>query len=320
MGGGGTSDGARPTAPFGPANPHPLSQLRSELVWEGKYDEYGNRRPVDVAGAIPLQRIEKIDEPRARAEAQGGLFDSTKAHMDDFRNLLVWGDNKLAMASLMADYRGKVDLIYIDPPFDVGADFSLRVPIGDAMDQVVKDQSALEVVAYRDTWGRGADSYLSMLYERLVLMRDLLSETGSIYIHVGPGIVNYVKVMADDIFGAANAVSEIVWKRQTAHSDAKSYATLHEVLLFYRKGPDAFFETQYIPYSEKHLRENYRYEDERGRFALGQMKAPGNRGPKYEWNGITRHWRYTRDNMQVLHDEGHLYYSQRPASPGRSFT
>src|SRR3989304_1508274 len=76
---------------YGPGNPHPLSQLKTELVWEGKYDEYGNRREVDIAGcAMPLQKIETIDEPRSRLEAQGKLFDAKKSHQDDFRNMLIW--------------------------------------------------------------------------------------------------------------------------------------------------------------------------------------------------------------------------------------
>jgi hypothetical protein len=129
---------------WGPGNPHPLSKMKTELVWEGKYDEYGNRREVDVAGAaMPLQKIETIDEPRARAEAQGTLFDSQKAHLDDFRNMLVWGDNKLVMASLLKDFRGKIDLIYIDPPFDVGADFTMAVPIGDEKETVEKDNATV---------------------------------------------------------------------------------------------------------------------------------------------------------------------------------
>ena len=147
-----------PVVAYGPARPHPLSTLRTELVWEGKYDEYGNRRVVDMAGlSMPLQKIETIDEPRARAEAQGGLFDITAAHLDDFRNLLVWGDNKLVMGSLLREFRGKVDLIYTDPPFDVGNDFTMQVPIGDGTEEIEKDQSALEMVAYRDTWGRDTD-------------------------------------------------------------------------------------------------------------------------------------------------------------------
>lgn len=111
---------------WGLDNPHPLSQMKTELVWEGKYDEYGNRREIDSAGcAMPLQRIETIDEPAERLRAQGDLFDASRAHRDDFRNMLVWGDNKLVMTSLLKDFKGKVDLIYIDPPFDVGADFTM---------------------------------------------------------------------------------------------------------------------------------------------------------------------------------------------------
>ena len=147
---------------WGPNCPHPLSKMRTELVWEGKYDEYGNRREVDVAGlAMPLQRIETIDEPRSRAAAGGPgeltLFEKRLEGQkrDDFRNRLIWGDNKLVMASLLAEFRGQIDLIYIDPPFDVGADFTMDVPIGDETETTAKDQSALEMVAYKDMWGNG---------------------------------------------------------------------------------------------------------------------------------------------------------------------
>ena len=140
---------------WGMDSPHPLSQMRTELVWEGKYDEYGNRRTVDIAGCtMPMQKIETIDEPASRLVSQGNLFDATKAHWDDFRNILILGDNKLVMASLLKDFKGKTDLIYIDPPFDVGADFTMDVPIGDEKETVGKDQSTLEMVAYRDMWGK----------------------------------------------------------------------------------------------------------------------------------------------------------------------
>jgi adenine-specific DNA-methyltransferase len=174
--------------------------MRTELVWEGKYDEYGNRREVDIAGcAMPLQKIETIDEPRSRAEAakdESTLFELRKQSekLGDFRNLLVWGENKLVMACLLADFRGKVDLIYIDPPFDVGADFTMDLPLGDGKETVGKDQSTVEMVAYRDMWGKGFDSYLHMLYERLTLMKELLSETGVLYLHVGPEIAAHVRL------------------------------------------------------------------------------------------------------------------------------
>jgi adenine-specific DNA-methyltransferase len=169
---------------YGPHNPHPLSRMKTELVWEGKYDEYGNRRPVHLPKSpLPLQRIETIDQPRDARKAQarqlGLFFDEAafhhSAHRDDWRNMLIWGDNKLVMASLLEQFRGQIDLIYIDPPFDVGADFTMDVQIGDEGETVEKEQSILEAVAYRDTWGRGTDSYLHMMYERLMLMRELLS-------------------------------------------------------------------------------------------------------------------------------------------------
>src|SRR5438552_18747923 len=210
---------------YGLDNPHPLSQLKTELVWEGKYDEYGNRRVVDIAGcAMPMQKIETIDEPRSHAAAEGQieLFEKTRARIreesgryrtqtnganGDFRNRLIWGDNKLVMASLLAEFKGRIDLIYIDPPFDVGADFTMDVPIGDEKETVGKDQSTLEMVAYRDMWGKGTDSYLQMMYERLALMKELLSEKASIYVHCDWRVGHHLGLMMDELFGQDSHVN-----------------------------------------------------------------------------------------------------------------
>jgi adenine-specific DNA-methyltransferase len=232
--------------PYGPANPHPLSKLRTELVWEGKYDEYGNRRAVDVAGlAMPLQKIETIDEPRARAEAQGSLFDSETAHLDDFRNLLAWGDNKLVMASLLKEFKGKLDLIYIDPPFDVGSDFTMEIPIGDGNEAVEKDQSALEMVAYRDTWGRDTDSYLYMMYERLTLMRELLCETGSLFVHCDWHVNYFLRAILDEIFGRTMFRNEIAWWYYNKYQgNIKRFASNHDTIFWYTKSVNYRFEPQ----------------------------------------------------------------------------
>ena len=145
-----------------------------------------------------MQRIETIDEPRSRAQGQGRLFDEEKAHRDDFRNRLIWGDNKLVMASLIKEFKGRLDLIYIDPPFDVGADFTMDVAIGDDKETIAKDQSTLEMVAYRDMWGKDTNSYLHMMFERLVLMKELLNEKGSIYLQcdwrMSPLLSNRIQV------------------------------------------------------------------------------------------------------------------------------
>ena len=197
---------------YGPHNPHPLSTRKTELVWEGKYDEYGNRREVDLAGAaMPLQKIETVDEPKQRALVQGTLFDEKKAHHDDFRNMLIWGDNKLVMASLLKEYKGKVDLIYIDPPFDVGADFTMNVPLGEEGEEIEKDQSTIDMIAYRDMWGKGTDSYLNLMFERLLVMKDLLSENGSIYIHIDWRVNSYIRQLLDEVFGKSNLINEIIW-------------------------------------------------------------------------------------------------------------
>jgi DNA modification methylase len=243
---------------YGPNNPHPLSTLTTELVWEGKYDEYGNRREIDIAGlAMPLQKIETVDEPRARTEAQGNLFDAQKAHLDDFRNQLIWGDNKLVMASLLKAFKGKVDLIYIDPPFDVGADFTMEVPIGASGEKVGKDQSTLEMVAYRDTWGRKTNSYLHMMYERLVLMKDLLSDEGSIFVHLAPTVSHHCRCLMDDIFGVENFRNEIVVNRPISKNLQRQFETIaalpqgHDVILWYSSRPKTRFHNLLIPYQSK---------------------------------------------------------------------
>ena len=298
---------------YGPHKPHPLSQMRTELVWEGKYDEFGNRREVDVAGfSMPLQKIETIDEPRSRAQAQGSLFDEKKAHRDDFRNRLIWGDNKLVMASLLEEFKGAIDLIYIDPPFDVGADFSMMVPIGDGKEQLEKDQSILEMVAYRDMWGRGQDSYFALLYERLCLMRELLKETGSIYVHCDWHVGSALRQILDEVFGSQNLVNDIAWKRSDAKGNvgqgSKHFSRVHDSILFYSKTNSYSWNQQFLPLSQEYSEKFYRYEDPDGRrYKLENMLGPGGAAkgnPVYEVMGVSRAWRYSKNRMQELIDEG----------------
>lgn len=231
---------------FGPHNPHPLSKMRTELVWEGKYDEFGNRREVNTAGlAVPLQKIETIDEPRSRAEAQGQLFDAQRAYRDDFRNKLIWGDNKLALASLLEKFEGTIDLIYIDPPFDVGADFTMSIAIGDEAQMAAKDQSILEMVAYRDMWGRGADSYLQMLFERLTLMKRLLSNTGSIFVHCDWHMSHMIRSLLDVVFGHDHFVNEIVWHYYNKmQGNVGHFPKNNDTIFWYRNGDKFKFTPQ----------------------------------------------------------------------------
>ena len=267
---------SKSNANWGSGNPHPLSHMKTELVWEGKYDEYGNRRPVSLpTSPFPLQRIETIDEPHDREKArQLSMFDEAafnkKAHRDDFRNMLIWGDNKLTMAALLEAFRGKVDLIYIDPPFDVGADFTMRVGVGEENEPLWKEQSILEAVAYRDTWGKGTDSYLHMIYERLKLMKDLLSEKGGIYVHCDWRVNFLIRALMDDVFGSANFLNDIVWCYTDREMPINQWNPKHDDLLFSvkRRGNQVFnLDDVRDEYSEV-TKSKFKYEDEKGRYQI----------------------------------------------------
>ena len=309
---------------FGPHNPHPLSKMRTELVWEGKYDDYGNRRDVDVAGlAMPMQKIETIDEPRRQAVASGklALFETEMRakRQDDFRNRLIWGDNKLVMASLLKEFKGKIDLIYIDPPFDVGADFTLNVPIGDEDDTTKKEQSILEMVAYRDTWGKGTDSYVNMLYERLTIIKELLSDIGSIYVHCDWHVNSAVRLILDDVFNSNNLLSEIIWKRKDSNKAGTTLPVVTDTIYLYAKGESPRWNQTYVPYSEDRIENAYsNVEDDGRRYAMADLMAPGDRkGTKadYELKGIRprpgRHWAYTLDKMQELDKQGKIFWNSK---------
>ena len=258
---------------YGPDNPHPLSTLKTQLVWEGKYDEYGNRREVDVAGfAVPMQKIETIDEPRSEAAAAGqlALFERQSKRLDDFRNQLIWGDNKLVMASLLKDFKGKIDLIYIDPPFDVGADFTMKIPIGEDNSSVEKDQSTLEMIAYKDLWGRGIDSYLEMMGERLTIMRDLLSEEGSIYVHCDYRVNYLLRSVLNEIYHN-NFRNWIVWCYKTRQFAKSQWNSKHDDILFYSKSDKWIFnwdsEGVLENYSEATIKK-YKLRDDNGYYRL----------------------------------------------------
>ena len=303
---------------YGPGNPHPLSKMRTELVWEGKYDEYGRRREVDIAGsAMPLQKIETVDEPASRL-GQKGLFDAAKAHPDEFRNLLIWGDNKLVMASLLKDFKGKVDLIYIDPPFDVGADFTMNIPIGDESETIGKDQSTLEMVAYRDMWGKGTDSYLHMMYERLILMRALLGDMGSIYVHCDWRIGHGLKLLIDEVFGFDVFHNHITWKRSTPRGNAyKRYPELTDYILFYSKSKNYVWNDQYLPYREEYMDKYYSQKDEKTGRAFQPTSLLGHMGvnPVYEWRGISKPWRYPIHRLEELEAAGLIYWPNQNGIP-----
>ena len=291
---------------YGPNNPHPLSQMRTELVWDGKYDEYGRRREVNIAElAMPMQRIETVDEPRSRAEAEGQLplwekqtykVREKEAEYDAWRNRLIWGDNKLVMASLLKEFKGKIDLIYIDPPFDVGADFTMDVAIGDSKETIGKDQSTLEMVAYRDMWGKGTDSYLHMMYERLSLMKELLSEKGSMYVHCDYRVSASIRLLMDTVFGSERYRSTLIWKKDAVGKGAKKisryWPRTFDEIFFYTKTENYFYVPQNGEITEKQLQE-FRYKDPDGR----QFKR-------------TSLGDYSEESIKRMEKEGYIYVSR----------
>lgn len=150
----------------------------AELIWEGKYDKDG-KKTAPLRIALPFQTVETVNESAQDRQKSLEFFRSGRT--SEWRNRLIWGDKKYVLPSLLPEFAGKVNLIYIDPPFDTGADFSFQVEIDG--ENFTKEPSVIEMKAYRDTWGRGLDSYLQWFYETVVLLRELLHETGSIYVH-----------------------------------------------------------------------------------------------------------------------------------------
>jgi len=220
-----------------------------ELVWNGKTSEVCNV-------VLPFQVIEQVDEPRAEeaVKLQMDLFDRQSGRqIKGWNNKLIWGDNKLILSSLKngslreeIEAQGGIKMIYIDPPFDVGADFSMNIDIGG--ETLTKKPGILEEIAYRDTWGKGADSFIAMIYERLVLMRDLLADNGSIFVHVDWRVIHLIRTVLDEIFGKNKFVNEVIWHfSDNFQGNVKGFATNHNNIVWYTKTPNYIANKVMIP-------------------------------------------------------------------------
>ena len=274
------------------------------LEWDGK--------PTEIERlSLPFQTVETINQSRATRDRDSGSLLAGQGEGDDQApNQLIWGDNKLVMSSLLKDYAGKINLIYIDPPFDTGTDFSHRVSIGDIA--ITKLPSILEEHAYRDTWGKRPDSYLSMMFERLQLIRELLADDGLLFVHIGSNVSHLVRLLLDLIFGVDSFRNEIVWKRTTAHSDARTLGSVHETILLYSKGSEWTWNPTYLPYEDWYIKRYYRYQDPDGRkFMSDNLSASGlaGGGYDYDWKGTRRPWRLPEDSMRSLDEEGRVFYT-----------
>jgi len=207
----------------------------AELIWEGKYDKGKKTAPLRVA--LPFQTVETVNESAQDRQKSLELFRSGRE--TEWRNHLIWGDKKYVLPSLLPEFAGKVNLIYIDPPFDTGADFSFQVEIDG--ENFTKEPSVIEMKAYRDTWGRGLDSYLQWFYETVVLLRELLHETGSIYVHLDWRVGHYAKAILDEVFGTDSFRNEVVWHYKLGmKARSKKFHVHHDNLFWYVKSATAF--------------------------------------------------------------------------------
>ncbi len=292
-----------------------------ELVWNGKTEEVSSI-------ALPFQTIEHIDEPRSEAEIkmQLTLLDTSGHQIHDWTNKLIWGDNKLILSSLKngplrkeIESQGGIKLIYIDPPFDVGADFSMGVQIGD--EEFTKKPSIIEEVAYRDTWGKGQDSFLAMIYERLVLMRDLLASDGHLFIHCDQRVNALLRFLLYEIFGKENFRNEIIWQRTSAGKTVSGNLPKNCDYILWCTKSDNY---QYFGFSGKLTKENIKVfskndNDGRGLYRTQPIIKTSNPGPAttYDykdnkgniWKCPKKGWRFNENRMRTLENDNRLLFT-----------
>lgn len=268
-----------------------------ELRWTGK-------RPYNSTQYYPAQLKETYGEP------QGGWM-----------NKIFWGDNLQVMSHLLRDYRGKMNLIYIDPPFDSKAQYKKTIKVKST--DVSNDMMAFEEKQYSDIWTN--DTYLQFMYERILLMRELLSEEGSIWVHCDMSKGHYIKIILDEVFGQNNFINQITWKRTFAHGDmgqgAKHLGRISDYIFVYRKTEKVVLNSVYTPYDKEYVERVYKYKDPDGRrWQSVSLTGPGGAAkgnPFYEFLGVSRYWQYSKENMEKLYREGRIYQSKPGAVPRR---
>lgn len=295
---------------------------RTELIWEGKYDANGKRvAPLRVQ--LPFQTVEMVNESSQERQKALSLFESPGAYLaKEWRNRLIWGDKKYVLAALLPEFGGKINLIYIDPPFDTGADFSFTANVPDQPDAsedesfvFTKEPSIIEQKAYRDTWGRGLDSYLQWFYEAAAVLYELLHETGSIYVHLDWHVGHYAKAILDEVFGRDNFVNEVVWRRAFGHSDSERYGNIHDVLMFYGKSKARAWNQVLVPADKDYIDTFFdQYDDQRKeRYQRLSLSAGGlsGGGYTYEYKGVKTLWRCPIETLKQHDADGRLHWPKK---------
>ena len=238
-----------------------------ELLWNGKSNEITNVN-------LPFQIIEHVDEPRKNIEPdkQGNLFDTRGRKQAGWTNKLIWGNNSLILSSLIngelrneIEKQGGLKLVYIDPPFNVGDDFEIEINVG--KEKLSKKRNALEQIAYSDTWGKGSDSFLSMIYERLILIKNLLASDGGIFVHCDWRLNSQIKLILDEIFDFKYFRNEVIWYYSTLGRPNDRFAKKHDTIFYYGKSDNTFFNSEEakIPYTQDYINSHFRDKDEKGR-------------------------------------------------------
>lgn len=267
-----------------------------ELRWTGK-------RPYTSTQYYPAQLRESYGEPTPDADGR------------DWMNKIFWGDNLQVMSHLLREYRGQVDLIYIDPPFDSKADYKKKISLRGKT--ATSDATCFEEKQYGDIWTN--DEYLQFMYERLILCRELLSETGSIYLHCDWHKNAHLRLLMDEIFGVPNLINEIIWKRRGgALNNSRSLGQTNDTILLYAKNSEKYFfsplRTLDSPEVQQYIQERFVYDDGDGRkYSRDPITNPSSTpSPSlmYSYKGHlppAKGWAFSEDTMRQWDEEGRLY-------------
>jgi len=268
------------------------------IYWKNKKEEVERVE-------LPFQKIETINLPRSNI----GTFAQFKEDSEDgeWKNKLVWGDNRYVIASLMPEFRGKIKLIYADPPFFTGTNMNITLEVGD--EGAVKEPSAIEEIAYRNMWKEGPSSFLQYMYDRFVLMKDLLTEDGSLWVRFDYHYSHYIKAILDEIFGYENFRNEIVINRiKKSDSGANRFNTATDSLFLYSKTENYFFQN-----AKKKL-------DTTKKERWHSLDSQGQGGPRvifgkelYPPSG--RHWTFSQENIDKMISDGRIRLNPKTGKP-----
>jgi adenine-specific DNA-methyltransferase len=291
----------------------------ARLIWDTKPKRAPNPKDIDFQTAeivIPNPHRDQVRLPTFMENIDKTIIDKSKM------NRLIWGDNLLAMQALLASgYEKKINLIYIDPPFWTDEDYYFDISISG--EKATKSPSLLERLAFKDIWEGGIDSYLDMLFSRIQLMKRLLADNGSIYVHLDWHVVHYVKIMLDEIFGQANFVNEIVWQRKRSQAWATDrFGITNDTILLYSKTGERVFNPTYSKKddaTEKYIRERFVFDDGDGR---NYMKSPlinplPRPNLRYEFRGILpppTGWLYSKERMEEMYKRNELVMPKEKTS------